>query len=122
MDDINYAAKLEELNSVSYYVLEITGKGKLDWGKMGIELLSGCEHCGAVKIKDNKDIWPESFIDEASWDGSDIFGWGYCTVKVLETVYRNQLTGFRFKYSIDSWNSLEQRKVDLKALFGRHAK
>jgi len=122
MDEISYSARLEELDKINYYVLEITGKGKIDWKKMGVELLSYCEHCGAKEFKERKNTYPEAFIDEGTWDGSDIFGYGHCTVKVLETVYKEQLTGFEFRYGIDSLNSLEQRTVDLKALFGDNRK
>lgn len=93
----------------SYHYIEITGSNEFDLKAMGIKIVSQCNSCGAVTY--NKNTWEfgKAIVKKGAWDGSDLFAFKYfgsssCTQKLLEVIYNNRLTNFRFKKIEDSFN------------------
>lgn len=85
-----------------YYILNITGKGKLDYEKAGYKKRN-CEECHMclyeekfpISSKDKKGIY-EDLVKLDTWDGSDVFGKGWCTAGFAKEVLEAGLTGIQF--------------------------
>ena len=115
--------QMEEIINAQYYNIIISGRAELDFTKMGVKIKKVCSKCGAVEY--NKETWEfgEAIMKESTYDKSDIFTYQFfeaspaCTKKVLEIVYRNKLTGFRFK-ELKLKFAYGAPKIDLKGLFG----
>ena len=116
---------LGEIEQAHYHNVIITGKAELDYSQMGVEITSVCKECGAVEY--NKNSWElgPAIIKENTYDGTDLFVLKHfraaplCTMKVLETVYKNKLTNFEFK-DLETMFMLmpPSNPIDLKELFG----
>ena len=107
-----------ELTDRIYYYLTITGKGEIDYHRMGIEVVGICSECNKFFFKDHKNTYPIAYLDEKTRDGTDIYGNGYCTEKVLYAIYKYNLSGFRIKKGIYSDDALNREFVNLAEMFG----
>ena len=110
-------AKQNPMDDLNYYILEITGYANIDYDRMGSKVIEYCKCCNYREIEEWKNIYEETWLVEDSWDGSDLFAFNLCTRKVLQVVYKEKLTGFDFKYGIDTSNSLSENEVNLRELF-----
>jgi len=116
----------EEISQPQYHYITITGRAELDFEKMGVEIINICDVCGVVDY--NKQTWEFGLavIKENTYDNSDLFTFEYfdasvsCSIRVLETVYRNKLTNFRFKDLESKFMFMTPTQcIDLKSLFGQ---
>ena len=84
-----------------YFNVSVTGSIELDFKRMGVSIVNQCSICGCFDF--NKNTWEfgTAFLKQGTHDGSDLFYPKYsgglcCTRKMLEIVYKEKLTNFKF--------------------------
>lgn len=86
---------------LDYYALDIAGKVELDFAKMCLKKKRKCETCGQFDW--NRQRLSPMFIDNTTWDGSDLCalitfpGYKICTDRMKALAEEHKLTGFSFK-------------------------
>jgi len=93
----------EIITDIRYFDIHITGRVKFDFNKMNVKIKYRCQKCGAVEY--NKQVWQFglAYVKQGSYDESDLFVAEYfetaplCTEKILDIVYKENLTNFKFR-------------------------
>ena len=118
--------KKKEIVQPRYHNIMVTGEAELDFGKMGVVITNICDVCDAVDY--NKPTWEfgAAIMKENTYDATDLFVFKYfeasptCTTKLLETVYRDKLTNFRFcSFETKFMFMAPKQYIDLKAMFNK---
>ena len=88
----------------NYYSLDITGKVDLDFAKMCLKKKRKCASCG--KFDWNRQRLSPMFLDETTWDGSDLCfvqsfpGFKVCSERMKDLAEIHKLTGFSFEVAL----------------------
>ena len=88
-------------NAPRYMLLQIAGKIDLDHQKMCLKKKRLCRTCGSFEW--NRQRFHPLYVDEGTWDGSDLCrigsipGYLVCTEKVVKLIRENKLKGFAFE-------------------------
>ena len=118
----------------NYYVMQIVGRGRLDFKAMHLESMNQCDYCGAYIFETelcpllNNQIYP-TIIEPESWDGTDIFYNSVCTERFVDKILDSGLKGYKFNdfasqyvdfenkeyfWSRSRWKALARRKNSTK--------
>ncbi len=110
--DINnvFTKKLQTITPPQYFHIVINGRCNADLGKMKLKVKKTCR-CGQVTF--DKQLWEikEFYLNQNTWDGSDLFITDFfssialCTNKILISACKNKHTNFLFVNAEDSMNA-----------------
>jgi hypothetical protein len=101
-------ARFRHLNMPELWELVVTGSGGPAHSDSRIELADACAACGYRRYAHHGD---GIVVDEANWDGSDIFvvkeytKYVLVTERTKEVIKRNKLTNVRFVPSHQIWKN-----------------
>ena len=98
---------------MNYYSVEYTGKLAIDYNKMGVDYVK-CYKCMNSFVANPSMTYDNLYLDDNSWDGSDLCIGGFCTKKLLDIVNKKKLQGFMFKPAVDAWNPSSKTEIIIK--------
>jgi hypothetical protein len=120
-------AQKEEINQgLQYHNITVTNTVELDFEKMGVEIVNTCDVCGGNDY--NKPVWEfgKAVLKDEHLIEFDLFVCRFfkmsihCSVKMLEEVYKNKLTNFKFyEYEARFLLSTPVPDIDLNKLFSK---
>ena len=105
------------------FCVTITGRVELDLERMGVFIRKQCSACGALDYSKETWEWDLVSVNGSTHDGSHLFVAKHfesvpiCTIKVLEVVYKENLTNFQFRTYESMFSMLTSPVIDLKSIF-----
>jgi len=113
------------ISDINYFDIRITKSVELDLEKMGIKVLSQCSKCHTFEY--NKQTWEfgTTFINENSYDGSDLFTIKHfnnivvCSEEVLNVINQEKFTNFNFtplESSFDPFHGIDTSFLEMMSI------